>query len=295
MNESNARPAKGTLGKVVVIVAIVAAAGLAAAAVVWLAGGVPNGGRFGAAAGRAVDEARSIPAAGAAELTISAVSEEVRVAVGVVDTVEVRLHGTWAGAAAAAAPRLSASRTGSTIAISVERERAVSFNWDSLVLEVTIPPGWAGGIDVGTVSGSVTLPALSADTVAVRTVSGKAVLGAIRAGEASFHTTSGNLRAEALEARRVDLASVSGSLSVQRLSGSARVRSTSGAVSLAFPADAGFRLDARSTSGRVTCAFPISLAAGEAAGRGHALAGTVGDGRDELSVTTVSGSIALKR
>lgn len=291
MKARDTAPGTGALRKVLIITSIVAGAALVAAGVTWLAGGGPGGMLAG---GRAVDEAASVPAAGATRLAIRTVSEDVRVAVGGGDTVEVRLHGTTA-AGAAAAPRLSAERAGSTVEISVEREKLAGFTWSSLALDVTIPRDWTGSIEVATVSAGVSLPDLSAETVAVRTVSGRAVLGEVRAAEVSFHTTSGGLRAAALEARSVELTSVSGSLVVQRLAGSARVRSTSGGVRLTLPADAGFRLDARSTSGRVTCAFPIQLATGQAAGQGHALAGTVGDGRDELAITTVSGSIAIAR
>ncbi len=295
MKASNAGPGKGTLKKVVVVTAIVAAAALAAASAAWFIGGGPGGGRLGAGAGQAVDQRESVPAAGATQIIVSAVSEEVRLSVGPGDTVEARLHGRATIGDPAALPRLSAAMTEGRIEVRVDRQGTVGFNWSSLVLDLTIPADWVGGIDIGTVSGSVTLPALSVSTLAVHTVSGSADLAAIRGSSASFHTTSGRLRAEALDVDTVDLGSVSGALSVRRISGSVRARSTSGAVSLGFPPDAGFRLEARSVSGRVTCDFPVTLSGAGDGGARHVLAGTIGDGRDEVNVTTVSGSIALKR
>jgi lia operon protein LiaG len=292
MNARNAAPQAGALKKVLVITAIVAAAGLAAAAVTWLVAG-PS--RFGAGFGAAVEELKSVDAAGAAQVAIRGVSEDVRVVVGQAGAVEARLHGSSGARDSAAAPRLSVERQGTSVVISVERPKGVIFGWSTLVLDVTLPAGWAGAVAVETVSGDVTLPSMAVAGLAVRTVSGDAVLGDVRTPRAALHTTSGTVRADGLVVGTAEIISVSGDLVVRRLAGSARVRSTSGDVRLALPADAAFRLDARSTSGRVTCGFPIQLVAGTAAGRDHALVGTVGDGRDEVSVTTVSGDIAVTR
>jgi lia operon protein LiaG len=299
MTASNAGPArgpkKGTLKQVVIITALVAAASLAIAGAIALAGGVPRRGRLGAGSGAPLDEVKSLPAHGVARISIQAVSEDVRVTVGPADTVEARLHGQAGARDPAAVPRLSAEVKGDAIEISVDREQALSLHWSRLALDVTIPSGYAGDIAVGTVSGDVTLPALSSRAVTVKTVSGDARLAAIRCSQASFHTTSGSLRAEALEAARVELTSVSGDMTVARLRGSARASSTSGDISLSLLPDAAFQLDARSVSGRVSCAFPITLSGAQDGGGRHALVGTVGDGRDEITVSTVSGDIALKR
>lgn len=292
MNGRKAAPDKGTLGKVLVITAIVAAAALAAAAVSWLVAGPA---RFGAGSGAAVDEQESADAAGAAQVTIRGVSEDVRVAVGQGSAFEARLHGRSGVRDPAAAPRLSVERQGASVVISVEREKGVILGWSSLALDVTLPAGWAGAVDVGTVSGDVTLPTMAVAGVTVRTVSGDTVLGDVRAPRAALHTTSGTVRADGLEVDTAEISSVSGDLAVRGLSGSARVRSTSGDVRLSLPAGAGFRLDARSTSGRVSCEFPIALAGARAGDPARGLAGTVGDGRDEVSVTTVSGDIAVTR
>lgn len=278
MSAQNAQPGKGTLRRVVIITAIVAAGALAIAAMIGFAAGGLRTARFGGSAGTAFDESRSLPLGGVDLIEIRTVSEDIKILEETGDSIQVRLHGTVGTTDAAAIPHLFAERKGNTADIRVQRERAftVGLNWNNLVLEVSIPKGYARKLSITTVSADVEVP----DS---------------RVAELSLATTSGTLRAGSIEAEQAELSSVSGDISVGKLTGSLRAHSTSGDISVGLPAEAGFRLDARSVSGRVTCGFPIQLSDGRGEGARHAVVGTVGSGQDSLAIDTVSGDIAVKR
>jgi hypothetical protein len=278
MSAQNAQPGKGTLRRVVIITAIVAAGALVIAAIIGFAAGGLRTVRFGGSAGTAFEESKSLQLGGVDLIEIRTVSEDIKILEGTGESVQVRLHGTVGTADGAAIPHLSAERKGNTVDIRVERERTftVGLSWNNLVLEVSIPKGYARRLSITAVSADIEVP----DS---------------RAAELSLATTSGTLRVGSIGAEQAELSSVSGDISVGKLTGSLRAHSTSGDISVSLPAEAGFRLDARSVSGRVSCGFPIQLSDGRVEGARHAMVGTVGSGRDALAIDTVSGDIAVKR
>jgi lia operon protein LiaG len=297
MSAQNAQSQKGAIRRIVIITAIVAAGALAMAAIIGFAAGGLSLGRFGGTAGATLDEAQALALNGVKLVEIRTVSEDIRVREGSGDSIQVRLHGTIGSTDPRAVPHLSAQRQGNTADIRVDRERSVvvGLSWNHLVLEVSIPKGYAGKLSITTVSADIEAPDQQLTELSIETTSGDVRVAGVRGAAVAIRTTSGTLRAENIEAEQTQLSSVSGDISVGRLTGSLRARSTSGDVSIGLPADAGFRLDARSVSGRVTCAFPIQLSEGTGERARHGLVGEVGGGRDQLSIVTVSGDIALKR
>ena len=306
-----------TLTRVVVITAIIAGAALGIAAIIGLATGTFMTGGLRGVGGLDVDERKSVPASGAALISIETVSERIRIQDGTGDAVEAWFHGTVHASNPDAVPLLSVDRTGSTIDIGLARKRPwnLGWHWGPLVLEVSVPKGYAGRLSVKGVSADIDLADHAYEGLALSTVSGDLKVGAVKAGDFAAHTTSGELRASAVTAERLELSSVSGGIEVKSMTGNVRAHTTSGEVTLAFeaappeieigstsgevtlrfPADAGFRLDARSTSGDVTCGFPIQISESRTGGGQHALTGMVGSGSSAVTVRTVSGGIRVQR
>lgn len=64
-----------------------------------------------------------------------------------------------------------------------------------------------------------------------------------------------------------------------------------GPITVRLPADAGVQVDASVVNGRISCDFPIELG-----GKGRrSLKGKIGDGRAELELETVNGSISIEK
>ena len=305
---------RSSFRRVVVITAIAAAGCLGIAAIIGLAttGFIP--GRFGGQ-GITVDESKRLPSAGVALVVVDSVSDNVRIAEGTEDAIVARLHGTAGSASADTVPHLFAESSGSTADIRLERGKAFSlgFTWDRLVLDVSVPKGYRGKLEVHSVSADLDLADHAWQGVALRTTSGSMKAGAVTASEFSAHSTSGNLLVSSLDAARTEISSVSGDVRLESVHGdvsatsvsgdmavtfvSAAARldaqSTSGSVSVRLPPDAAFVLDAHSTSGNVTCRFPIVVQDSRNGGGNHVLSGKVGSGTGLVAVRTVSGDIRV--
>jgi len=250
---------KNTLTRIVIVTAVVAVVSLAIAGLIgFTAGGFDP--RQAGRPGLSVDQRKTLDLVGVELLSISSVGEEVRIVEGQSGSVEAWLHGTVSAEDRDAMPRLEAARNGTTAEITAERERRFGFGplWSNLVLEVSVPKGYAGRLTAKTVSADIEAGALSGDT--------------------TVHTTSGDVR-------------VSFSAMPARLEAS----STSGTITLRLPADAGFTLDARSTSGDISCKFPITVSESQTGGGRHALHGVVQAGAGKVLAHTVSGDIRIER
>ena len=306
---------KTILTRVVMITAAVAVASLGIAALIGFAVGGFHPARFGGT-GMAVDERKSLPLDGVAEIAITAVSEDIRIVEGTGDSVEAWYHGTVGTSRSDAVPRLVAERRGSTAELRVERNRPMSigFFWSDLSLEVKVPKGYAQKLSAKTVSGNIDVADHGYAGLALSTTSGDMRIGAVSAAGFSAHTVSGELLAASVASQASDITSVSGDVDVKSITGDMTVHTTSGEVTLGFaatparfdgestsgdimirlPRDAQFTLDARSTSGEVVCRFPITISESRKGGGSHVLSGAVGAGAGAVSVRTVSGEIRIE-
>jgi lia operon protein LiaG len=297
--------------RVIAVIAIVAGGCLAIAALIGLgASGVTT--RSPARYNLALDERQSAVLDGVGMVSLTTISERLRVIDGSGDQLQAWLHGAARGRGDV--PRLVVERTGDGIDVHLERAPAPGFSWNDLTLEVSLPAGYSGRLVAKSVSAEIELADHAYAGVAASTTSGKIRVGSLKAADFAMHSTSGALRAAAISARQVDISSVSGEVEVESLTGATTVRtisgevklsfaatpsrldagSTSGELSLRLPADAGFTLDASSTSGEVSCEFPLT-AAGSGAGAGRHLAGVVGGGVNVVAAHTVSGEIRIRR
>jgi lia operon protein LiaG len=307
---------KNTLTRIVIVSAAVAVVSLGIAALVgFTSGGFDR--RQAARQGRSVDERKTLDLDGVSLLSISAVSEEVRIVEGQSGSAEAWLHGTVGAGNRDTIPRLETARNGTSAEINVERERRFGFGpfWNDLVLEVSVPKGYTGKLSVKTVSAGIELADHAYSGVSLLTTSGDLRVGSLTSGALSAHTTSGTLKIGTAVVHSATLSSVSGDIEAGALSGDTTVHttsgnvrvsfpamparldasSTSGTITLRFPSDAGFTLDARSTSGDITCKFPITVSESQTAGGRHALHGVVQAGSPSVLARTVSGDIRIER
>lgn len=307
---------KNTLTRVVVITAIVAVVALGLATIIGFAAGGFSPRQFGRS-GIAVDERKTLSLDGIDLVSIVWVSGKVRIVEGAGRSVEAWVHGTVGTGNPDAVPHLFAERSGSTADIHLERKSPVSigFFWNDLVLEVSVPAGFANKLTVKAVSADVEVADHTYSGLELSTTSGDVKVGAVRAADFRISTTSGSLSVARVAAQRTEISSVSGDVEVKSMTGDTNLRTTSGSAILAFaavpgrinagstsgdmtitlPSDAQFDLDARSTSGTVTCGFPITIRENRSGGGSHMLSGTVGAGANMVVVRTVSGDIKIAR
>jgi lia operon protein LiaG len=306
---------KNTLPRIVIVTAIVAVVSLGIAALIgFTAGGFDP--REAGRPGRSVDERKTISLGAVELLSISSVSEDVRIIEGSSGSVEAWLHGTVGAGSRDSVPRLETARNGTTAEIRLETERKFGLGpfWSNLVLEVSVPKDYLKGLSVKSVSASIDVSDHAYAGLSVLTTSGDVRVGSVRTGELVLQTASGKLTVGEATARRATITSVSGDVegnvrggdaTVHTTSGDVRLEfpampiridasSTSGTLTLLLPAAAGFTLDARSTSGDISCTFPITVSESQTAAGRHALQGVVQAGSGAVVAHTVSGDIRIE-
>jgi hypothetical protein len=154
--------------------------------------------------------------------------------------------------------------------------------------------GIAARTSVKSVSGEITLDGITGD-IDASTVSGDLDAQASRGGIA-FKTLSGNLTVADAAVSRLDAKTVSGRITGDfelAPAGSVQAATVSGDVAIRLPSDTGARVDLRSASGRVDTAFE-DLTGGRNPSPAS-VTGTLGAADGKVSVSTVSGSVALLR
>jgi Toastrack DUF4097 len=136
--------------------------------------------------------------------------------------------------------------------------------------------GLTGAIDANTVSGNLESQGLDG-SIAFKSVSGDLTLAEGRLGRLDAKTVSGRVTAD------IDLAPA----------GEARVATVSGEVAIRLPAQTSAAVTLRSLSGHVHSDFDGLQAAGGPSAKN--MAGTLGDGSGQLSVTSMSGDVTILR
>jgi lia operon protein LiaG len=307
---------KNTLTRIVIVTAVVAVVSLGIAALVGFTSGGFDPRRSGGA-GRSVDERKTLDLDGVTLLSISSVSEDVRIVEGQSARAEAWLHGTASAGNRDSVPRLETARNGSAAEIRAERERRFGIGpfWNDLVLEVTIPKGYTGKLSTKTVSADIDVADHPYSALSLLTTSGDMRVGSLTADVLNVQTTSGTLKIGTADVRSATLSSVSGDIEARALSGDTTVHTTSGDVRISFsslparleavsnsgtitlrlPAEAGFTLDARSTSGDIACGFPITVSESQTGGGRHSLHGVVQAGSRSVIARTTSGDIRIER
>jgi hypothetical protein len=149
-----------------------------------------------------------------------------------------------------------------------------------------------GQVNVETGSGDVELNDVRGEELSVETGSGNIRVSGLDAPALRLETGSGDIEARSVRANRAALETGSGSVTllldvdVETLS----VESGSGNLELSVPRGFGAYVHMETGSGEIETSVPMEI---RKKGR-HEISGTIGDGRGRLSLSTGSGSIAVR-
>lgn len=170
-------------------------------------------------------------------------------------------------------------RCQASIRFQVQVPRSVNYDFDSIT-------SVSGEVEVVGVTGTLRAQSISGGVV-VRDVS----------GSVNASSTSGGVRVREV-AGPVSAQSISGGVEVEitRLEGSHRMEfsSTSGSVNVRVPGNLDAEVEMSTLSGTISTDFPIQLQAGEFNPR-KSLRGRIGNGTGNLRLSSISGSVSLKR
>lgn len=223
--------------------------------------------------------------------------------------------------------RFETSFTAGRVGIST---RSVGGRQSSARYDVIVPTGTrviattvSGRIDISATAGEVSARAVSGSVevrgsrerleatsvsgdIDVRDVTGRLRVESV-SGDVEVEQAQGELTAEsvsgAIGIRRSELESlrasaVSGSIGYEGTlarTGSYRMNTHSGSVTLAVPASVGAMLELETFSGRITSDFPLTMQPGETGRRGRRMEFTIGGGEARVSIGAFSGNITIRR
>ena len=148
----------------------------------------------------------------------------------------------------------------------------------------------ASNISAKTTSGDIKING-ECNNFNLRTISGDFSSSELFTKESEFKTTSGNI---SIKEFKGDFISnhVSGDIKVNYLefNNDISIKTTSGDIEIVLPQNAEFKLNFNSTSGDCESDFPITV---KNINRKHNIEGIIGDGRNKIEVTTVSGDLDI--
>jgi DUF4097 and DUF4098 domain-containing protein YvlB len=210
------------------------------------------------------------------------------------------------------------------------RTRSAGNRQSSATIEVQVPIGTR--VTASTVSGLVEVRGTQAEVVAksvsgrvdvrgarnrldVETVSGTLDLRDVQGrmniegvstdieldqavGEVTAETVSGSVRIRRSRLSGLRAEAVSGTITYEGnldASGSYRMNTHSGNITLTLPADVGARLELETFSGRISSDFPLTLQPGQSTGRGRRMDFTLGNGGARVTAGAFSGNITIRR
>ncbi len=186
---------------------------------------------------------------------------------------------------------LRPQRHSATVAVTVPKDCPLQLG---VVNATALVSGMAARASIKSVSGGITMDGMTGSLDA-NTVSGDLEAQDV-GGDMAFKTVSGGLTIAGGSLGRLDAKTVNGKITADvdlAPAASVRAATVSGDVAVRLPATASTTVDLRSTSGRVESAFDGLESSRKPGAAG--LAGTLGAGDGQLSVSTVSGSVTLLR
>lgn len=240
-----------------------------------------------------VDDKKEFPADGIGEIRINTISPDINVIAVEEGQVRAHLHGETVSGISGQLVRLEAELRGSTLVIEAKHKPNVSINRSSVILDVYVPSGFNGDMQLETTSGGMDIRGFDLNRLTAKSVSGGIEVASVATTSSSVGSTSGRIRLIDFSGD-LDFSLVSGSIDAGfNTSGTViRGKTVSGDVSLSLPSDASFELEADTVSGKIDCDFPVTVM-GSQPRRG--LRGTVGSGGGSVDIQTVSGSIGIHR
>lgn len=211
-------------------------------------------------------------------------------------------------------PELQCYKSGDTLYINVKTTNGIIFGFfnSSLKLDITIPAAFSQSLQVHSSSGSAVISDLKLKDLDLNLSSGSTSINRVSLDSFSYDCSSGSLRAEALTTKSSKLHTSSGSQTLSNFTGDLKassssggirvqyaafsnnidINASSGGVNITLPQDSNFYLDASASSGSIKTNFPITVAGN---GSKHSLKGTVGNGKNNISIHTSSGGISIEK
>jgi lia operon protein LiaG len=147
-----------------------------------------------------------------------------------------------------------------------------------------------GKLSLETVSGNIKIEELIAEKIKIGSNSGDTIVKDY-AGDIDASSTSGSISLiEGRENEDVEASAVSGDILVEQGAVSdMKLESTSGDIRIKLPEDSQFYLDINTVSGDIKHDFSIKI---DSSGQ-RDLEGAVGDGKDRIMVSTISGDVTI--
>ncbi len=257
-----------------------------------------------------IDETQTFALEGITEIRVSAASTRVHIiSAPVGNEVKFRLYGD--------APKkiwLECSQQGGVLTVTEAREATITFAQEHMTLDVYLPMNYAQSLAADTSSGELALDALTLDRLSAGSSSGEIKLAPVTAHAVSLVSTSGGITAESITADSLTIEATSGQVTVRALTArDAAVTATSADMNLTYAAFGGDALTVRSTSGKVALALPADASFGFAISRTSSyvqsdfeeiaafgqepdtLRGKVNGGEGSVSIACTSGDIEISK
>lgn len=117
-------------------------------------------------------------------------------------------------------------------------------------------------------------------------------------GDLSVETVSGSIRIRRSELTGLRASTTSGTITYEGSlvgSGSYRLNTHSGSITMTLPANVAATLELETFSGRIVSDFPLTLQPGQTTGRGKRMEFTLGNGGARVTAGAFSGNINIRR
>jgi lia operon protein LiaG len=209
-------------------------------------------------------------------------------------------------------PELVAYKTGDKLFVETLQSKdiiVIGINIERTTMDIYIPEIILEEFKINVVSGDVIMQDIETARLNLKTVSGdikieKLIAEIIRIGSTSGDIVvkdyTGNVDANSISGdiglidgsnnEDLDASTVSGDISIdQDAVSDMKIGSTSGDVKISLPEDSQFYLDVSTVSGDIKYDFSLKIIS---SGR-RDLEGTVGDGKDRIMISTVSGDVTV--
>lgn len=240
-----------------------------------------------------VDQEKVFPANDIGKVRVKTVSPDINIIASEGKQVRAHLHGETVSTVSGQPVKLEAQLKGDTLMIEAKPRPNVSINRNTVAVDVYVPSGFGGDINLETTSGTIKLSDFSLNRLYAKSISGDIGVLSVDTAATSVKTTSGDIQVSGFSGD-LDFYSISGSLDAafSEFSSDVTGKTVSGSLTLRLPDGAAFELDSDTVSGRIDCDFPVTVT-GTQPKRG--LKGTVGNGSSSIDIQTVSGNISIQR
>lgn len=242
-----------------------------------------------------INEEKNVSLQGVNTLSIKTVNPSIKITP--TDENEIRVHFYGSVNGNRTDNKLETGVSGDTLSIEVTHKKPSFAIFDlasdeNLKLDIYLPRKYSGNLQGSTVSGNLNISGLRVADLVASSNSGDVILNNLKAAKADITNTSGMIDSNGLVADTT-IGNVSGEVkgSFKELASSISIKSTSGDTDLALPQSAGFKVNFQTVSGDFSSMFPE----GPGSSDKKNVSFTNGDGRTNITVSSVSGSLKVSK